>query len=86
MFVILCYDVNKKRVGKVLKICRRYCVHVQKSVFEGWLTERQFENLKAEIKKAVVTQEDSVCFYVMESTKYVRKEELGRVEHNGHII
>lgn len=35
MFIILSYDINKKRVGKILKICRKYLVHVQKSVFEA---------------------------------------------------
>ncbi len=86
MFVILCYDVNKLRVGKVLKVCRKYCKHVQKSVFEGWLTESQFNRLKKDIRDCVDVSEDSVCFYVLESTKFVRKEELGRVENNGNII
>lgn len=39
MFVILVYDINIKRNKKVLKICRRYLNHVQKSVFEGVITE-----------------------------------------------
>lgn len=34
MYIILTYDVGSKRVEKVLKICRKYLVHVQKSVFE----------------------------------------------------
>ena len=33
MFVIVVYDINRKRVGRALKICRKYLVHVQKSVF-----------------------------------------------------
>lgn len=86
MFVILCYDVNNKRVGKVLKVCRKYCKHVQKSVFEGWLTEVQFNRLKKEIKNCVDVQQDSICFYVIESTRFIKKEELGKVEINGHII
>ena len=39
MFVIMSYDINKKRVSKVMKVCRKYLIHVQKSVFEGNLTE-----------------------------------------------
>ena len=35
MYVILTYDVGAKRVSKVMKTCRKYMVHVQKSVFEG---------------------------------------------------
>ena len=37
MYVILTYDVVAKRVSKVMKTCRKYMVHVQKSVFEGWM-------------------------------------------------
>ena len=43
MFVIVVYDINRKRVGMALKICRKYLVHVQKSVFEGNITERQLK-------------------------------------------
>lgn len=39
MFVILVYDVDQKRVAKVLKKCREYLFWVQNSVFEGELTE-----------------------------------------------
>ena len=35
MYVILTYDVGAKRVSKVMMTCRKYMVHVQKSVFEG---------------------------------------------------
>ena len=34
MFVIVTYDVSSKRVVKVMKTCRKYLTHVQKSVFE----------------------------------------------------
>lgn len=46
MFVIVVYDINRKRVGRALKICRKYLVHVQKSVFEGNITEGQLKQLK----------------------------------------
>ena len=49
MFVIVTYDVNVKRNNKVLKICRKYLVHVQKSVFEGNITEAKLGKLKSEL-------------------------------------
>jgi CRISPR-associated protein Cas2 len=49
MFVVLAYDVNQKRVGKVMKICRKYLVHIQKSVFEGNITESKINALKKEL-------------------------------------
>ena len=39
MFVILSYDVEAKRVAKVMKVCRRYLRHMHESVFEGKITE-----------------------------------------------
>ena len=44
MFVVLVYDVKQERVGKVLKICRKYLTHVQNSVFEGGNNTRKVEN------------------------------------------
>lgn len=35
MFVVLTYDISGPHIQKVLKICRRYLIHVQNSVFEG---------------------------------------------------
>ena len=39
MFIILVYDIDVKRVGKVLKKCREYLNWVQNSVFEGEITD-----------------------------------------------
>lgn len=86
MFVIISYDINHKRVGKVLKICRKYLVHMQKSVFEGKLTESELCRLKAELEKVIELQEDSVCIYRMDSTKYMRKEQIGVIEQKSNII
>ena len=63
MFIILAYDVNQKRVGKVLKTCRRYLHHVQKSVFEGTITESKLNHLKQDLQKIINTEEDSIFAY-----------------------
>ena len=63
MFVIVTYDVNVKRNNKVLKICRKYLIHVQKSVFEGNITEAKLRKLKSELKRTTKTDEDSVIIY-----------------------
>lgn len=70
MFVIVTYDVNVKRNNKVLKICRKYLVHVQKSVFEGNITEAKLRKLKSELKRTTKTDEDSVIIYRFDSLKY----------------
>ena len=48
MFVIMVYDVNQKRVAKVLKIARKYLNWVQNSVLEGEITDAKYEKLKVE--------------------------------------
>lgn len=86
MFIILSYDINKKRVGKVLRICRKYLAHVHRSVFEGRLTEGQLKRLKMELEKIIDPGKDSVCIYRMESIKYTAKEQIGVVQQISHII
>ena len=53
MNVILVYDVNHKRVNKIMKICRKYLIRVQNSVFEGSITESKLNKLKEEIRKNI---------------------------------
>ena len=80
MFVIVVYDINWKRVEKALKICKKYLVHVQKSVFEGNITEGQLKQLKNEMFHLIKIDEDSVCIYRFEFPKYAKKEEIGTIE------
>lgn len=86
MFVILVYDVNAKRSGRVLKTCRKYLLHVQKSVFEGDITESKLNKLKDELAKAIDTTEDAVCIYRLESVRYTRKEIIGLVREHPNTI
>ena len=86
MFVIVTYDVNVKRNNKVLKICRKYLVHVQKSVFEGNITEAKLRKLKSELKRTTKTDEDSVINYRFDSLKYSSKEVLGEYSPEEHFL
>lgn len=86
MYVILFYDINEKRVNKVLKICRKYLMRVQNSVFEGQLTERKLEDLKREIAKVVNFKQDSVCIYKFGSLKFIAKDEIGVLRGDNRFI
>lgn len=77
MYVILTYDVAAKRDNKVMKVCRRYLTHDQKSVFEGILTEAELRRLKKELVKLINFEEDSINIYEFESMKYSTKEKIG---------
>jgi CRISPR-associated protein Cas2 len=86
MYVIVTYDVNKKRVSKIMKTCRRYLFHVQNSVFEGIITEAKLKKLKAELEKKMEKKADSVCIYEFDSLRYSRKEQIGQVQVFSNII
>lgn len=78
MFVILFYDFNQKRVGKALKICRKYLTWVQNSVFEGELSESGYEKLIIELKKIVKEEDnDSIVVYKFRQMKYYERKVYG---------
>ncbi|MGB9792397.1 MAG: CRISPR-associated endonuclease Cas2 [Thermacetogeniaceae bacterium] len=77
MYVILVYDVNVSRVGKVLKTARRYLTWVQNSVLEGELTEAGFRALRRDLERIIDKDEDSVLFYVLGNEKYAKRELMG---------
>ena len=86
MFVIIVYDVNVKRNSKVLKTCRKYLPHVQKSVFEGYITDAQLNKLKKEIGRIIVPEDDSFMIYRFDSSKYSSKEIIGVSVDNSNIL
>ena len=86
MFVIVTYDVATKRVAKVMKICRKYLTHVQKSVFEGMITEGKLKCLKGELEKLIVYTEDEICIYKIDNLKFTSKEQIGAVKIADNIL
>ncbi len=78
MFIILVYDIEEKRVAKVLKICRKYLNWVQNSVFEGDISKAKFFKLKTELSKIIKKEEDSILFYKFRTLKYYEREVMGK--------
>ena len=81
MYVIAVYDCGEKRVGKMLKLCRRYLHWIQNSVFEGELTPVQLKELKLESLKIMNRSEDSFIIFTSRDPKWLDKEILG-IEKN----
>lgn len=77
LFIILVYDVNQKRVGKVLKKCRQYLHWVQNSVLEGEISDANLKKLKMELERIIKKEADSVIFYTLRTTKYSSREIMG---------
>lgn len=77
MFCIAVYDINEKRVSKVLKLFRQYLHWVQNSVFEGHLSPKQIDDLIDKALEIIDPEEDSIIIYIMETDKYVEKLNFG---------
>ena len=77
MYVILVYDMGEKRVGKMLKLCRRYLNWIQNSVFEGEITEVKLLEFKANARLIMNKETDSIIIFKTRQEKWLEKEVLG---------
>ena len=77
MYIILVYDMGKKRVAKMLKLCRKYLSWIQNSVFEGEISEGQLLSLKSSAKK-IMKDEDSLIIFNSRNEKWLSKEIIGK--------
>lgn len=86
MYVILVYDIDleekegQKVLRNVFKICKKYLVHIQNSVFEGELLESQMLKLKAELNQYIRQDKDSVIVFKSRHQRWLDKEFLGMIE------
>ena len=81
MYIIAVYDCGEKRVGKMLKLCRRYLTWIQNSVFEGELSLAQLQKLKIEAAAIMDKQTDSFIIFTSRQERWLEKEIIG-VEKN----
>lgn len=81
MYVILVYDCNQQRVGKLLKLCRQYLNWIQNSVFEGEISEVKLLELLAKAQKIIVKNEDSIIIFKSREQKWLDKQVIG-IEKN----
>ena len=77
MYAILVYDVNQKRVGKMLKLCRRYLHWIQNSVFEGEITEVKMKELTHEMKEIMNERVHSVIIFTSRDEQWLKKRIIG---------
>lgn len=82
MYIILVYDVGEKRVGKMLKLCRRYLHWIQNSVFEGEITEVKLRELVHKARELMVLQEDSLIIFRSREERWLEKDIIGKEKNN----
>ncbi len=63
MYIIVVYDTLADRNPKVLRACRQYLHHVQRSVFEGEVSAAQLKRFRAAIESVIERSYDSVLVY-----------------------
>lgn len=78
MYVILVYDIGEKRVGKMLKLCRKYLNWIQNSVFEGEITPVKLKELKAKAWQIMDEETDSLIIFCSRDERWLEKEIVGK--------
>lgn len=83
MLILVTYDVNtqnaagEKRLRRVAKVCTKYGIRVQNSVFECNVDASQLKLLRNEILHEIDDEKDSIRIYNLGN--YYR----GKIEHYG---
>ena len=82
MYVILVYDIicdekGRKILPKVFKICKKYLVHIQNSVFEGNLSKANSLALQKELDVYIRKDKDSVIMFHTREERWMNKDFLG---------
>ncbi|EOT28169.1 CRISPR-associated endonuclease Cas2 [Enterococcus saccharolyticus] len=85
MYIILIYDISTEGSGarisrNVFKICKKYLTHVQKSVFEGELTQSKLKKLQIELSEFIRDDMDSVVVFNSTQRRWLKKDFWGMNE------
>lgn len=91
MYIILVYDISldengQRRWSRVFKLCKRYLVHIQNSVFEGEITEANLYKLSKQIQKEIDRNKDSVLVFKSRNERWLEKDILGKPQENNQFI
>ena len=78
MYIILVYDCGEKRVGKMLKLCRKYLNWIQNSVFEGEISEVKLKELTLKAEEFMKLEEDSIIIFSGRTEKWLDKQIIGK--------
>jgi len=63
VYIIVVYDTLAERNPKILRTCRQYLHHVQRSVFEGEVSAAQLRRFQAAVETSIDKAYDSVLVY-----------------------
>ncbi|MEU9885855.1 CRISPR-associated endonuclease Cas2 [Sphaerisporangium sp. NPDC051011] len=77
MYVVVVYDTLAKRNAAILRRCRQYLHHVQRSVFEGALSPAQLRRFRHEVEGVIDAGYDSVLVFTFPPGTTPERQEWG---------
>lgn len=77
MYVIVVYDTAVERNPKILRTCRQYLHHVQRSVFEGELSAAQLRRFRSAVEGVIDAGYDHVLMYSFPPGTTAQRQEWG---------
>lgn len=82
MYIILVYDISsanggEKRLGKMLKHCRKYLNWIQNSVFEGEISDVKLKEMLYLARKIMNEETDSIIIFKSRDERWLDKEVIG---------
>ncbi len=80
MYDILTDEKSAYVSRNTFKTCKKYLTHIQKSVFEGNLTELNYMKLKVELDKYIRKDKDSLLVFKSRNERWLEKEYLGLID------
>ncbi|WP_422770009.1 CRISPR-associated endonuclease Cas2 [Plantactinospora sp. WMMC1484] len=78
MYVIVVYDTAVERNPKILRTCRQHLHHVQRSVFEGELSEAQLRRFRHAVEAVTDSSYDNILVYTLPPGTNPHRQEWGR--------
>ena len=87
MYIILVYDISLEENGAkiwrdVYKICKRYLMHIQNSVFEGEISKSQLFELKKTLRSKLRKDKDSLIIFSSRNEKWLEKTIIGKTTND----
>ena len=84
MYCLVVYDIadtgleGRRILNRVFKISKKFLHHIQKSVFEGELSDAELATFKNDINKVIRAEHDSVIIFASRQERWLKKEVLGK--------
>jgi CRISPR-associated protein Cas2 len=80
VYVLVVYDTAVQRNPQILRVCRQYLHHVQRSVFEGELSASQLRRFRTAVQNVIDPEYDHVLVYSFPPGTTAQRQEWGVTE------